>query len=90
MFVESLHLIEKKIDILVEQTKTNSQETLQFKTNISSQTNSFDFLLSLEKDKLLLTLPNLTFFNSIFKITKTNINFSLLNDGFWTECPVMK
>ena len=78
MSVELLHLIKKKTDVLVEDTKTSYQETLQFKMNLSKETFSFNVPLSLEESNLLLALTLLEFYNFIFNITKENSKFHSL------------
>ena len=78
MSVELLHLIKKKTDVLVEDTKTSYQETLQFKMNLSKETFSFNVPLSLEESNLVLALTLLEFSNFIFNITKENSKFHSL------------
>ena len=44
-----VHLFEKKTDVPIEQTKTYSEETFQYKTNTSQKTFIFDTPLILER-----------------------------------------
>ena len=77
MSVESLYLIKKKTDNL-EQTKTSSQETLEFQMKLSRQTICFDDPLRLVKDKWLFAITTLELYNSIFHITKKMKSFRSL------------
>ena len=81
---ELLLLIKKHTDILIEQTKTRPQETLEFKMNKQMQTFSFNPPINLiEEDKWLLAVSSFECTNSVFKITNDNNSFSIIIQGHW-------
>ena len=70
---ELLLLIKKHTDTLIEQTKTKTQETLEFKMNKQRQTFSFNPPIILtEEDKWLLAVSSFECTNSVFNITDDN------------------
>ena len=85
MSLQLLHFVKKKTDILVEQPKTSSEQTLALKINLSRHTFSFDSRLSLQRNKWLLDLTNLVFYALVSIITNTKKIFSIITDGNWTE-----
>ena len=81
---ELLLLIKKHTDTLIQQTKTKSQETLEFKMNKQTQTFSFNPPLNLiEEDKWLLAVSSLECTNSVFNITNENNSFSIIIPGHY-------
>ena len=73
-----LLLIQKHTDTLIEQTKTNPQETLEIKMNKQMQTFSFNSRKNLvEEGKCLLAVSFLECTNSVFNITNENNSFSI-------------
>ena len=81
---ELLLLIKKHTDTLIEQTKTKSQETLEFKMNKQSQTFSFNPPINLvEEDKWLLAVSSFECTNSVFNITDENNSFSIIIPGHY-------
>ena len=81
---ELLLLIKKHTDILIQQTKTKPQETLEFKMNKQTQTFSFNPPINLiEEDKWLLAVSSFECTNSIFNITDDNNSFSIIIPGHW-------
>ena len=81
---ELLLLIEKHTDTLIKQTKTKSQETLDFKLNKQRQTFSFNPPINLvEEDKWLLAVSSFERKNSVFNITNENNSFSIIISGHW-------
>ena len=74
---ELLFLLKKHTDILIQQTKTKPQETLEFKMNKKMQTSSFSPPINLlEKGKWLLAVSSFECTNSVFNITNENNSFS--------------
>ena len=81
---EFLCLIKKHTDTLIEQTKTQPQETLEFKVNKQMETFSFSPRINLSgKDKWLLVVTNCGATNSVFNITDENNSFSFTIPGHW-------
>ena len=81
---ELLLLIQKHTDTLIEQTKTRSQETLEFKMNKQMQTFSFNPPINLvEEDKWLLAVSSFECTNSVFNITDDNNSFSIIIPGHY-------
>ena len=81
---ELLLLIKKHTDTLIEQTKTKSQETLEFKMNKQRQTFSFNPPINLvEEDKWLLAVSSFECTNSVFNITNENNSFSIIIPGHY-------
>ena len=81
---ELLLLIKKHTDTLIENTKTNPQETLEFKMNKQMQTFSFNPPINLTEDgKWLLGLTSLECTNSVFNITNENNSFSIIIPGHY-------
>ena len=76
---ELLLLIKKHTDTLIEQTKTKSRETLDFKMNKQMQTFSFNPPINLvEGGKWLLAVSSFECTNSVFNITNENHSFSII------------
>ena len=70
---ELLLLIEKHTDMLIKQTKTKIQETLEFKVNKQMETFSFSPPISLvEEGKWLLGVTSFEKTNSLFQIVNDN------------------
>ena len=81
---ELLLLIKKHTDTLIEQTRTKSQETLDFKMNKQMQTFSFNPPINfLEEDKWLLAVSSFECTNSVFNISADNNSFSIIISGHW-------
>ena len=79
-----LLLIKKHTDTLIEQTKTKSQETLEFKMNKQMQTFSFNPPINLvEEGKWLLGVSSFECTNSVFNITNENNLFSIIIPGHY-------
>ena len=79
-----LLLTKKHTDILIEQTKTKPQETLEFKVNEQMQTFSFNPPINLlEEGKWLLGVSSFTCTNSLFNITNENNSFSFIIPGHY-------
>ena len=75
---ELLLLIRKHTKILIEQTKTRPQETLDFKMRKPMQTFSFSPPINLVEDgKWLLGVISFECTNSVFNITNENNSFSI-------------
>ena len=83
---ELLLLIKKHTDMLIEQTKTRPQETLEFNMNKQMQTFSFNPAINLiEEDKWLLAVSSLECTNSVFNITNENNSFSIIIPGHYQK-----
>ena len=81
---ELLLLIKKHTDTLIEQTKTNAQETLEFKMIRSKQIFSFNPSLNLvEEGKWLMAVSLFDCTNSVFNITNKNNSFSIIIPGHY-------
>ena len=81
---ELLLLIKKHTDTLIEQTKTKSQETLEYELVRSKQTFSFNPPINLvEEGKWLLGVTLLECTNSVFIITDENNTFSIIIPGHY-------
>ena len=81
---ELLLLIKKHTDILIENTKTRAQETLEFKMNKQMQTFSFNPpITSVEEGKWLLAVSSFECTNSVFNITNDNNSFSIIIPGHY-------
>ena len=81
---ELLLLIKKHTDMLIEQTKTRPQETLDFKITRSKQTFSFNPPINLvEEDKWLMGVSLFDCTNSVYNITNKNNSFSITIPGHW-------
>ena len=81
---ELLLKIKKHTDMLIEQTKTRPQGTLEFKMNKQMQTFSFDPPINLvEEDKWLLAVSSFESTNSVFNITDDNNSFSMIIPGHY-------
>ena len=79
-----LLLIKKHTDTLVEQTKTKTQETLEFKMNKQMKTFSFNPPSNLvEEGKWLLAVSSFECTNSVFNITNENNSFSIIIPGHY-------
>ena len=69
---------------MVENTKTRTQETLEFKMNKQMQTFSFNPPINLVgESKWLLGVTSFDCTNSVFKITNENNSFSITIPGHW-------
>ena len=76
--------MKKHTDILIEQTKTRPQETLEFKMNKEMQTFSFNPPNNLvEEGKWLQAVSFLECTNFVFNITNENNSFSITIPGHW-------
>ena len=81
---ELLLLIKKHTDLLIEQTRTKPQETLEFKMIKQMQTFSFNPPINLiEEGKWLLGVTSLECTNSVFNITNENNSFSIIIPGHY-------
>ena len=81
---ELLLLIKKQTDTLIEQTKTKTQETLEFKMNKQNQTFSFNPSINLlEEGKWLLAVSSFECTNSVFNINNENNSFSIIIPGHY-------
>ena len=81
---ELLLLIKKHTDTLIEQTKTQPQETLEFKMNKQKQTFSFNPPINLlEEGKWLLGSSFFECTNSVLNITNENNSFSIIIPGHY-------
>ena len=81
---ELLLLNKKHTDILLQQTKTKPQETLEFKMKKQMQTFSFNPPINLaEEGKWLLAVSSLECTNSVFNITNKNNSFSIIIPGHY-------
>ena len=81
-----LLLIKKHTDMLIEQTRTKPQETLEFKMNKQRQTFSFNPPINLvEEGKWLMAVSSLECTNSVFNITNENNSFSIIVPGHWED-----
>ena len=70
--------------MLIEQTKTKPQETLEFKMNKQMQSFSFNPPINLvEKGKWLLGVTSFECANSVFNITDENNSFAISTPGYW-------
>ena len=79
-----LLLIEKHTDILIEQTETKLQETLDFKMDKQRQTSSFNPPINLvEESKWLIAVSLFDCKNSVFNIVDENNSFSFTITGHW-------
>ena len=75
---ELLLLIKKHKDVLIKQTRTKPQETLEFKMNKQMQTFSFSPPINLlEEEKWLLAVTSFECTNSVFNINNDNNSFSI-------------
>ena len=73
---ELLFLIKKHTDMLIEQTKTKPQETLEFKMNKQMQTLSFNPPFNrLQKGKWLLAVSSFECTISVYNMTNENNSF---------------
>ena len=81
---ELLLLIKKHTDILIENTKTKPQETLEFKMDKQMQIFSFDTpIILVEEGKWLLAVSSFECTNSVFNITNENNSFSIIIPGHY-------
>ena len=81
---ELLLLIKKHTDVLIQQTKTKPQETLEFKMNKQMQTFSFNPPINLvEEGKWFLAVSSFECTNSVFNITNENNSFSIIIPGHY-------
>ena len=84
MNYELLLLIKKHTDTLMEQTKTEPHETLEFKMNKQMQTFSFNPPINLvEEGKWSLGVTSLECTNSVFNINNENNSFSITIAGHY-------
>ena len=75
-----------KSDTLIEQTKTKSQETLEFKMNKQMENFLFNPPINLvEEGKWLVGVTSFDCTNSVFKITDENSSFSINIPGHWNS-----
>ena len=81
---ELLLLIKKHTDVLIQQTKTKPQETLEFKMNKQTQTFSFNPSINLvEEGKWLMAVSLFDCTISVFNITNENNSFSIIIPGHY-------
>ena len=81
---ELLLLIKKHTDTLIEQKRTKSQVTLEFKMNKQMQTFSFNPPINLvEEGKWLIAVSSFECTNSVFNITNENNSFSIIIPGHY-------
>ena len=81
---ELLLLIKKQTDRLIEQTKTKTRETLEFKMKKQMQTFSFNPpIILVEECKWLLAVKSFENTNSVFNITNENNSFSIIIQGHY-------
>ena len=81
---ELLLLIKKHTDILIEQTRTKPQETLEFRMNKQRQIFSFNPPINLpEEGKWLLAVSLFECTNSVFNIINENNSFSIIIPGHY-------
>ena len=86
MNTELLLLIKKHTDTLIDQTKTRSQETLEFKMNKQIQNFSFSPPINLvEENKWLLAVSSFDCTNSVYNITNENNSFSIIIPGHYED-----
>ena len=79
-----LFLITKHTVILIEQTKTKPQETLEFKLNKQMETFSFNLPINLcEEGKWLWAVTSFEATKSVSNITDENNSFSTGRPGYW-------
>ena len=79
-----LLLIKEHTNILIEQTKTKPQETVEFKMNRQMQTFSFNPPINLiEEGKWLLAVSSFECKNSVFILTDEINSFSINIPGHW-------
>ena len=86
---EFLLLFKKRVDNLIEQTKTISQKTLEFKMNTSKQTFFFQTPLKLKENNSLFGVTISEVCNSVYTIT-IKINCSFFSDSFWIDLVTLK
>ena len=79
-----LLLIKKHTDTLVQETKTQPQQTLEFKMNTQLKTFSFNPPISLFDDGWLIAVTSFETTNSVFNITDENNSFSIITPGHWS------
>ena len=71
--------------MLIEQTKTKQQKTIDLKLNKPKETFSFIFPKNLsEEEKLILALTAFEATISVFILTDENISFSVSSPRYWT------
>ena len=76
--------MKKHSDILIEQTKTKPQGTLEFKMNKQMETFSFSPPINLiEEGKWLLAVTSFEATNSVFTIANENNSFSISIPSCW-------
>ena len=81
-----LLLIKKHTDTLIEQTRTKSQETLEFQMKKQMQTFSVSPPINLvEEGKWLLAMSSFECTKSVFKLTKENNSFSITIPNHWNS-----
>ena len=81
---DSLFSIKKHTDTLIEQTMTETQETLEFILNKQMGTFSFSSPInSIEEGEWLLGVTSSESTKSVFNITDENITFSFTTPGHW-------
>ena len=82
MNIDLLLLIKKHTDTLIQQTKTKSKGTLEFKMNKQMQTFSFNPPINLvEEGKWLLGVSLFECTNSVSNLTNQNNSFSITTPG---------
>ena len=83
---ELLLLIKKHTDMLIANTKTKPQETLEFKMNMQMQTFSFNPPINLVEEGIwLLAVSSFECTNSVSNITNENNSFSIIVPGHYED-----
>ena len=77
--------LKKHTDTLIQQTKAQPQETLEFKMNKQMQTFSFNPPINLVEGKWLLAVSSFECINSVCNITNENNSFSITIPGHWNS-----
>ena len=81
---ELLLLIKNHTDILVQQTKTQPQQTFEFKMNTQMKTFSFDRQINLDEREWVVAVTSFETTNAVFKIADENNSFSIIKPSHWS------
>ena len=80
-----LLLIKNHTDILVQQTKTQPQQTLEFRMITQLKFFSFDSLFNLDDEgEWVIAVTSFETTNSVLKICDENNSFSIITPGHWS------
>ena len=91
MNIDFLLLFKRHSDIMIEQTKTKPQETLEFKMNKQRQIFPFNPPINLvEECEWLLAVSSFEATYSVFNITNENNSFSITTQGHWNSNSAQK